>query len=179
MRAIVALLFLTGFLFGKQSLGRDLYYIGLKKDAGLLVLVEKEAEKAEVWYVMNATNTGSPPPWRDDIWSHHSDLRYIESEGFFLTTDEEGNISVTKKPTQFSRWDLTKKIAYGDSYSKECRIVNTNAPKGLRYLAVDKTKVAKRLKARDKNDKETEWEAYRLILTADETSGVWNCAATD
>ena len=92
---------------------------------------------------------------------------------YYLTADEKGNVSLSKKQTEYSQWGFEDKGTHGDSGSQWFIISNKKAPKGLKYLAVDRSKPVKKLKARDDNTgKEIECDAYRLILT-DKASTTW------
>lgn len=178
MQASLVLLLVSGFIL-KVEPGSEPYYLSVNKDAGHLVITEAGTdEEAGVWYVMKPKNLADPPPWKD-IWYFNSQTGHIQFGEFLLTADHEGNVSLAKKPTAHSQWAFKNKITYGDSYSMRCRIVNEKAPEAHKYLAVDKTKVVKKLKAKANDGSELECDAYRVILTADENSPVWRCSATD
>jgi hypothetical protein len=92
-------------------------------------------------------------------------------ERLHLAADEEGRVLLTAKATEASRWTFeSQKGSFGAGRAKYI-ISNQKAPKGLKYLSIGKEPV-KKLKDKDSAGKEREFDAYPLVLTAEDPP-VW------
>jgi hypothetical protein len=161
-------------LFSGLMLASRPYYFGGGGGAGSIIYLQSDKEEeTEVWYVVGPGLHSLPNTWRYDTKGG-----FITSEpGFFLTTDGDGNVLLRKKKTEYSQWRFEYKGSIGDSDTRRYVISSDKSPKELKYLAVDRTKVVKKIKGKA-NGKEVECDAYRLILTA-ENPAIWEFSSDD